>query len=161
MFAQGEAAFYINGDYRVVPLQDLNAELTMGFLPSLPDDSSGQARLCTSVDGAYAMLSSSPDFEGSQALLEYMATPEFGNAFSDIFGRLSPVPGTAPSSGLHVDIAAMAASASQANPIAAMGGGQPDVKAEFETLLQGVLGGQVSTDELFTKTQEAYLASRQ
>lgn len=159
MFAQGEAAIYINGDYRIKPLQELNPELDLGFLPSLPDSGS-QSRLCTFVDGAYAVMAESERLDDARKLLEYMASPDFGTAFAKTFSRLSPVPGTEPEDELHVALAEAIETSGVENLFIEIGGGQPDVKSEFENALQGVLGGQISADELFTKTQDAYRSSR-
>jgi len=160
MFAQGRAAMYINGDYRIKPLLDLNPKLQMDYLASLPE-ATGPVQLSTGVDGAYALMASSPRLEQARALLAWMATEEFGSAFATTFSRLSQVPGAKAEDPLHVKLAEEIATVGTENPFARLGGGNPDVKAEFENALQGVLGGQISADELFAKTQEAYQASRQ
>lgn len=159
MFAQGEAAMYINGDYRIKPLQELNADLRIGFLPSLPDSGAG-SRLCTFVDGAYAVMADSKHLDDARTLLAYLASPAFGTAFGQEFSRLSPVPGFQPEDDLHVRLAEAIKTSAAPNLLIEIGGGQPDVKAEFENALQGVLGGQLTADELFAKTQDAYRGSR-
>ncbi|WP_152360986.1 ABC transporter substrate-binding protein [Microlunatus speluncae] len=159
MFAQGEAAMYINGDYRIKPLLELNAKLNLGYLPSLPDSGSA-SRLCTFVDGAYAVLADSKHLDDAKKLLAYLASADFGTAFGQVFSRLSPVPGTKPEDDLHVKLADAIASSGTQNLFIEIGGGQPDVKSEFENALQGALGGQITADELFAKTQDAYRSSR-
>lgn len=155
MFAQGEAAFYINGDYRVKPLQDLAPDLNMGYIPSLPD-SGDEYRICTAVDGAYAVATDSPHLEDAKTLLTYMTTKEFGNAFAQEFARLGAVPGTASDDAVHKQLSKDIEKHSVVNVMQLIAGGQPDVKAEFENALQGVFSGQIDKDELFATTQKAY-----
>lgn len=155
MFAQGDAAFYINGDYRVEPLLDANPDLTLDYLPSLPD-SGDDYRLVNSLDGSYGVAAESPDLEDSKALLEYMTTQEFGTAFASIFSRISAVDGVEPEEELHRNLVEDIESHGITTVLQEIGGGEPDVKDEFENALQGALTGQIDQDEIFTIVQEAY-----
>ncbi|NED93915.1 extracellular solute-binding protein [Phytoactinopolyspora alkaliphila] len=154
MFAMGEAAMYINGDYRIAPLRELNPDLEMGIIPALPDSSSGEVKVSTWVDGAYAALADSENVEAARALLEFMSSQEFGQAFTEQFARTSPVPGTQAEDELiqslidlsdqgavptlfHIDLA----------------GGQPDTKEEFENALQGMYVGAIDADEVIETVQ--------
>lgn len=159
MFAQGKAGMYINGDYRIKPLEDMNADLKMGYLPSLPD-SGNASKICNFVDGAYAVMSNSKHLDDAKKLLAYMASPDFGTPFASTFARLSPVPGTKPEDPLHQQMAKAIESSGVENLFVELGGGQPDVKSEFENALQGVFSGQITADKLISTTQEAYQSSR-
>lgn len=158
MFATGKAAMYINGDYRIDPLLELNSELNMGFLPSLTD-SDGPSRLVTFLDSSFAASSGSKHLNEAKELLAYMATPEFGTAFSKEFGRMSPVAGVTASDELHQQMIDSAKENGTTYLIQELGGGQPDVKVEFENGLQGVFTGQITLDKLLTLTQNAYSAA--
>lgn len=157
MFAQGDAAFYINGDYRVEPLLDANPDLKLDYLPSLPD-SGDEHRLVNALDGSYGVAADSPDLEDARTLLEYMTTQEFGTAFANIFSRISAVDGVEPEDDLHRNLAEDIESHGITTVLQEVGGGEPDVKAEFENALQGALTGQIDQDEIFTIVQEAYEA---
>lgn len=155
MFAQGEAAMYINGDYRIKPILDLNPDLDLAYLPSLPDSGDG-ARLCNFVDGAYSIHTNSDRLDDSRTLLAWMASADFGNAFAATFARLSPVPGAKAEDELHVQLAQDVEERGVANLTMLISGGEPSPKSEFENALQGVLGGQIQLDDLLTTTQAAY-----
>jgi raffinose/stachyose/melibiose transport system substrate-binding protein len=155
MFAQGDCAFYINGDYRIAPLLEVNGDLNLDYLPTLPD--SGDAfRLCNAIDGSYALAAESPDLEDAKKLLAYMTTTEFGTEFANIFGRLSAVEGTQPEDDIHQRLVEDIASSGARNLLQELGGGEPDIKSEFENALQGALTGQIDRSEIFTTTQSAY-----
>lgn len=157
MFAQGDAAFYINGDYRVEPLLDANPDLKLDYLPSLPD-SGDEYRLVNALDGSYGVAAESPDLEDARKLLEHMATQEFGTAFANIFSRISAVEGVEPEDGLHRKLVEDIQGHGITTVLQEIGGGEPDVKAEFENALQGALAGQIDQEEIFTIVQEAYEA---
>jgi raffinose/stachyose/melibiose transport system substrate-binding protein len=156
MFAVGDAAMYINGDYRIAPLRELNPELEMGVIPALPGDAGDEARLSTWVDGAYAAVADAENVDAARALLEYMTTQEFGQAFAEAFTRTSPVPGVQVDDELvqslidqneqsgvptlfHIDLA----------------GGQPDTKEEFENALQGMYVDALGLDEVVETVQRS------
>jgi raffinose/stachyose/melibiose transport system substrate-binding protein len=156
MFANGDAAMYINGDYRIAPLRELNPDLEMGVIPALPDSPGDQAKLSTWVDGAYAAVAESDNVEAARALLSYMATQEFGQAFAESFTRTSPVPGVQVEDELvqhlielneqggvptlmHIDLA----------------GGQPDTKEEFENALQGLYVDAIGFDDVIDTVQRS------
>jgi hypothetical protein len=85
-----------------------------------------------------------------------MTTTEFGTEFANIFGRLSAVEGTQPEDDIHQRLVEDIASSGARNLLQELGGGEPDIKSEFENALQGALTGQIDRSEIFTTTQSAY-----
>lgn len=157
MFSGGQAGFYINGDYRIVPLKAAAKDLTIDYLPSFAPEGSDY-RLSYAVDGAYAMASDSPHKDDCTKLLTYMATPEFGTAFSKSFGRMSAVPGTTPADDLHTRLTADINDHGLVNVLVDLGGGQPDPQSEFENAMQGVFSGQAQPATITSSLQKAYEA---
>ena len=155
MFAVGEAAMYINGDYRIEPLLDLNPDLQMGVIPSLPDEN-GDALLTTWVDGSYAAYADTEHPEEVRQLLSYMTTTEFGEAFSSEFNRTSPVEGVEADDELRAQLIELTeASSTPYLVLTDFSGSQPDTKEEFENALQGMYVGELDIDEVVDTAQRS------
>ncbi|WP_166355127.1 ABC transporter substrate-binding protein [Phytoactinopolyspora limicola] len=156
MFAVGDAAMYINGDYRIAPLRELNPDLRMGIIPALPDTPDGQPQVSTWVDGAYAAVAGSDNVEAAERLLAFMATHEFGQAFAENFARTSPVPGVQVDDELVQSLIDLNETGSVPTLMHIdLAGGQPDTKEEFENALQGMYVDAIDLDEVIATVQRS------
>jgi raffinose/stachyose/melibiose transport system substrate-binding protein len=156
MFATGEAAIYINGDYRIAPLRELNPELDMGIIPALPDSSTGQAQVSTWVDGAFAAVADSENVDAAKALLSFMTTNEFGAEFANSLTRSSAIPGVQVEDPLYQELLGLTENGAVPTLMHVdLAGGQPDTKEEFENALQGMYVGELEPDDVVDTVQRS------
>lgn len=94
-FALGKAAFIIDGIFDTAEIDQVNPNLNYGqmLVPS-PD---GQApKIDWYVDGNISMnakISNPAEQAAAQKVIKFTATKQFGDAFSDIAGEISPIAG--------------------------------------------------------------------
>jgi len=94
-FALGKAAFIIDGIFDTAEINQVNPNLNYGqeLVPS-PD---GQTpKIDWYVDGNISMnakIGNAAEKAAAQKVIKFTATKQFGNAFSDIAGEISPIAG--------------------------------------------------------------------
>ena len=155
MFATEEAAMIIHGDFQLDTILDLNPDLDVGVVPSLPDDD-GEALLTTWVDGSYAAYADTDHPEEARQLLAYMTTQEFGEAFTNLLNRTSPVPGVEADSELRRELIEL--TAEQSTPyliLTDFAGSSPNTKEEFENALQGMYVGELEVGDVEDTAQRS------
>ena len=96
MFYTNQAAMYINGSYRLETFENTAPDLNIGILPSFANEKGGETPLVTWVDGSYAVVKASKHQEEAKKFMEFMASKEFGQMFSDDLARISAIPGVEP-----------------------------------------------------------------
>lgn len=94
-FALGKAAFIIDGIFDTAQINQVNPNLNYGqeLVPS-PDGQS--SKIDWYVDGNISMnakIGNAAEKAAAQKVIKFTATKQFGNAFSDIAGEISPIAG--------------------------------------------------------------------
>lgn len=95
LFTSGRAAMYPGGSFELAFFQDQNPDLDLGVfaVPPPPDAVVDQAMTPGWVDASWGVNADSPHQEEALELVEWMATPEFGQMVSDELKQLSPAEG--------------------------------------------------------------------
>ncbi|PRX95695.1 ABC transporter substrate-binding protein [Allonocardiopsis opalescens] len=108
LFTSGEAAMYPGGAYELAPFQQANPELEIAFFdaPPAPDAAVDHALTPGFSDGSYGVNAASANQEAAIELVQWMATEEFGQLFSDELRQISTVPGVTPADPLLADMSA-------------------------------------------------------
>jgi len=92
-FATGQAAMVLDGIWSVRAYLEINKDLKVGTF-MVPAETKGAAqRIYAFVDGGYAMNSASKNKEAALKVLNYTASKEFGQLYTDTFGEISGYPG--------------------------------------------------------------------
>lgn len=154
MFFTGEAAMYINGDYRLATFESTAPDMAIGVIPGLAESEGTDPLVTTWVDGSYAAVKNTEHEEEARLFLEFLASPEFGQIFTDEVNRLSAVDGVQPS---H-EIVKQISEAAELNPtpylmLVHYGTGEPTTKTTFENALQGLYMDAIDIDGLIEETQ--------
>ena len=97
MFAFGQAGMLIGGSYELGILEQLNPELNVGAFP-VPGLQAGEGRISYYVDGSYGINAASPNQEAALKFIQFLASQEYGQMFSDELQQISAVPGVTPTS---------------------------------------------------------------
>lgn len=98
LFASGRAAMFPGGVWEVAAFRAQAPGLELGIFNVPPPPGAAVDRTLTPgfVDGSFGVSARTPRREAARELLAWMATPEFGQAFSDRLVQISPVPGVVP-----------------------------------------------------------------
>lgn len=114
LFTSGQAAAFPGGIWELAVFSTANPDLDMGIfnVPPPPGAAVQETLVPGYVDGSFGVSAASPDKEAALDLVRWMATPEFGQAFTDELRQISAVPGVEPSD----ELLAQALTAHLANP---------------------------------------------
>ncbi|HET7626826.1 MAG TPA: extracellular solute-binding protein [Bacillales bacterium] len=151
----GKAAMYINGDYRLSEFHEKAPDLPVDVIPAL-ETQNGKAPVTAWVDSSYAVVKKSEHVEEAKVFMEFLASKQFGQMFSDTFARVSAVSGVSPEQPIIKKISQ--ASDKATTPylmLVHFTGGSPSTKTTFENALQGMYTGQVTIDQVIQETQQS------
>lgn len=98
LFTSGKAAMYPGGGYELAPFRTANPDLKIGSFDAPPAPGAVVDHPLTPgfADGSYGVNAASDNKDAAVKLVQWMATEEFGQAFADELGQISPVPGVEP-----------------------------------------------------------------
>ncbi|PSK92333.1 carbohydrate ABC transporter substrate-binding protein (CUT1 family) [Murinocardiopsis flavida] len=98
LFTSGKAAMYPGGGYELAPFRAADPDLKIGSFDAPPAPGAVIDHPLTPgfADGSYGVNAASGNKEAATKLVEWMATKEFGSAFSKELGQISAVPGVTP-----------------------------------------------------------------
>ena len=98
LFTDGRAAMITTGSWDLAFFKDQNPDLNVDILPVPVDESWASDKPLTPgfVDGGYALTKNSAQKEAATELLNWMATPEFGELFAKNVKQISAVNGVVP-----------------------------------------------------------------
>ncbi len=153
MFAFGQAGMLIGGSYELGILKQLNPELNVGAFP-VPGDAPGEGRISYYVDGSYGINAASPHQEEALAFIEFLASQEYGQMFSDELQQISAVPGVTPTSEeLSEIVGLMNDVGTPYLMLTAFRFGQPSGSTLLQNEMQAVLAGDQEVSDAVTNIQ--------
>ncbi|WP_298329811.1 extracellular solute-binding protein [Haloactinopolyspora sp.] len=114
LFTSGQAAMFPGGVWELAVFAQANPDLELGIfnVPPPPQAAVSETLVPGYLDGSFGVSANSPNQEAALDLVRWMATPEFGQAFTDELRQISAVPGVEPSD----ELLAQALDAYLANP---------------------------------------------
>jgi raffinose/stachyose/melibiose transport system substrate-binding protein len=100
LFTSGKAATFPGGIWEVAGFEAANPKLDVGIfnVPPAPGATAAETLVPGYVDGSFGVSAKSPNKKAAEDLVRWMATKEFGQAFSDELTQISGVPGVEPKS---------------------------------------------------------------
>ncbi len=154
LFYAEEAAMYINGDYRLETFENNIPDIPIGVITGFKEDAE-EPLVMDWVDSSYGVVEGTEHEEEALKFMEFMASQEFGQTFSDSLSRVSAVDGV---TATH-EIVQQVTEASEANStpylmLVHYGEGSPTSKTIFEDGLQGMYLGEITKEDLLEQTQE-------
>jgi raffinose/stachyose/melibiose transport system substrate-binding protein len=157
LFTSGQAAMFPGGVWELAVFAQANPDLELGiFNVPPPAGAAVQEPLVPGfVDGSFGVSAQSAHQEASIDLVRWMATPEFGQAFTDELRQISAVPGVEPSD----EILAQALDAYLENPspyvtYAYFSGGEPTAWDLASEGLSDLVLGSSSAEEAANHIQQ-------
>lgn len=157
LFTSGQAAAFPGGVWELAVFSQANPELELGIfnVPPPPGAAATETLVPGYVDGSYGVSAKSPDKEAALKLVNWMASPEFGQAFTEQLRQISAVPEVVPTD----ELLAEALEAYTANPspyvtYAYFSSGEPTAWDLASEGLSKYVLGQSSAQEAATHIQQ-------
>jgi len=145
LFGNGQAAMFPGGAWELALIRQNAPDIQLGVFSMPADDSGNAAPTWGYEDGSIAISANTKHPQEALELLRWMATPEFGQAFSDEVQQLSSVKGTTPTDPLLAEMA----SNYSTNPVPMVwvanyfGGAAPAPAATLGAMLANLLVDQI------------------
>jgi raffinose/stachyose/melibiose transport system substrate-binding protein len=98
LFAFEQAGMFAAGSYELGNMASLNPLLRIGSFAVPADDAATPSAISFYVDGSYGINANSLHQEAALRFIEFLASQEFGQMFTDELQQISAVPGTQPTS---------------------------------------------------------------
>jgi raffinose/stachyose/melibiose transport system substrate-binding protein len=142
----------IGGSYELGNMRNLNPDLRVGSFAMPAED--GPGLVSYYVDGSYGINAASPHQDAAMRFIEFLASQEFGQMFTDTLSQISAVPGTAPTSAALAGMVEMMNT--QGTPylmLTAFRFGQPSGSTLLQNEMQAVMGDTKTVDEAVANIQ--------
>lgn len=92
-FANGLTAVLLDGIWSVRAYLEINKDLKIGTFMVPPAKKGDPQRIYAFLDGGYALNAASKNKEAALKILNFAASKEFGQIYTDTFGEISAYPG--------------------------------------------------------------------
>ncbi|MNV39558.1 Bacterial extracellular solute-binding protein [compost metagenome] len=140
---------YIMGDFDAGVIESQNPDLHFDVFPVPPQSAGGSPTVTTYVDGSFGVNANSKHKEEAKKFLEFAASQEFGNLFSNEMKRVSPVPGVSVSDPVVAKFAEYANTISTPYVLLAnFGVGNPTTKVTMENDMQALFFDKMTADKV-------------
>ena len=106
LFINEMAAMFPGGSWEAGYFQAQNPDLELGVF-AVPAKGTDERLTSWFVDGSWAATTSADDPEAALELVDWLGSPEFGQAFTDELSQISPIEGVTPSDELLAEIVSM------------------------------------------------------
>jgi raffinose/stachyose/melibiose transport system substrate-binding protein len=154
LFAFEQAGMLIGGSYELGNMRSLNPDLRIGSFAIPGDDASAPSCISYYVDGSYGINANSANQDAALRFIQFLASQEFGQMFTDELQQISAVPGTQPTSPALAGMVEMMNE--QGTPylmLTAFRFGQPSGSTLLQNEMQAAMAGDKTVDEAVTNIQ--------
>jgi len=93
LFTSGMAAMFAGGSYEIANFRKMNPDIELGVFAAPGLTAEDEKLVAIYFDGGYAINSKSPNQEAALKFVNYLASPEFGQAFANSLNNISTIPG--------------------------------------------------------------------
>jgi raffinose/stachyose/melibiose transport system substrate-binding protein len=154
LFAFEQAGMLIGGSYELGNIAQLNPDLRIGSFPVPADTADGETCISFYVEGSYGINANSPHQEEALRFIQFLASHEFGQMFTDELQQISAVPGTVPTSQALAEMVELMNE--QGTPylmLTAFRFGQPSGSTLLQNEMQAVMAGDKAVAEAVANIQ--------
>lgn len=154
LFAFEQAGILVGGSYELGNMAQLNPDLRIGSFAVPADDASVPKCISFYVDGSYGINAASQHQEEALRFIEFLASQEYGQMFTETLQQPSAVPGTVPTSPALAEMVEMMNE--YGTPylmLTAFRFGQPSGSTLLQNEMQAVMGGDKTVAEAVTNIQ--------
>ena len=154
LFAFEQAGMFVAGSYELGNMAQLNPDLRIGSF-AVPGDAAGDPS-CISyyVDGSSGINANSPNQEAALRFIQFLASQQFGQMFTEELQQISAVPGTVPTSeALAGMVEMMNEKGTPYLMLTAFRFGQPSGSTLLQNEMQAVMAGDKTVADAVTNIQ--------
>ena len=154
LFAFEQAGMFAAGSYELGNMASLNPLLRIGSFAVPADDAATPSAISFYVDGSYGINANSLHQEAALRFIEFLASQEFGQMFTDELQQISAVPGTQPTSeALAGMVEMMNEKGTPYLMLTAFRFGQPSGSTLLQNEMQAVMAGDKSVADAVVNIQ--------
>jgi raffinose/stachyose/melibiose transport system substrate-binding protein len=154
LFAFEQAGMFAAGSYELGNMASLNPLLRIGSFAVPADDAATPSAISFYVDGSYGINANSPHQAEALRFIEFLASQEFGQMFTDELQQISAVPGTQPTSeALAGMVEMMNEEGTPYLMLTAFRFGQPSGSTLLQNEMQAVMAGDKTVADAVTNIQ--------
>jgi raffinose/stachyose/melibiose transport system substrate-binding protein len=153
LFAFEQAGMFAAGSYEIGNMRNLNPDLRIGSF-AVPGDMAGESCISFYVDGSYGINANSANQEAALRFIQFLASQEFGQMFTDELQQISAVPGTRPTGEALARMVEL--KNEQGTPylmLTAFRFGQPSGSTLLQNEMQAVMAGDKTVADAVTNIQ--------
>jgi raffinose/stachyose/melibiose transport system substrate-binding protein len=158
-FFTEQAAMYIGGSFESAFFQEQNQELEIGVFPAPAPEGMDTPYVGTWADGSYGVNANADNEQAALELVQFMASEEFGNMFTNSLAQISPIPGVQADPN-EVPVLSQFVTMVEENPttpyimLVGFRWEQPTGSVALQNALQGMMQGDLSPQEVAQNVQD-------
>lgn len=154
MFINEMAAHFIGGSWEAGYFKSQNPDLDYWIFPG-PVANKGDARyVSTFADGSYGISSATKHLDAAVKFINFTATAEYGQYFTDKLLQLSPVPGVVPQAPFLNKVLELNQTATPYIMLVGFRYQQPTGSTLIQSALQGMMDGKITSKEVVEEVQK-------
>ncbi|HEV7346445.1 MAG TPA: extracellular solute-binding protein [Devosia sp.] len=158
LFSSGMAAMFVGGSYELATFKSQNPDIELGVFAA-PGETAEDAKLVgLYFDGGYAINAASPNKEAAFKFLNYLASPEFGQAFANTLNNISTVPGVTFDNPLLAEVNELNQSSIPYLMLAHFRYGEPSGSVLIQGEMQKLFAGETTPEAIGTALTEGLTA---
>lgn len=157
-FYTEQAAMFVGGSFEATFFQEQNPELDIGVFPAPPQEDDDPVYIGTWADGSFGVNKSTNHQDAALKLVKFLASPEFGQPFTNMLGQISPVPGVKPNPEKVPVLSKFTNMLSEYEPtpyimLVGFRWEKPSGSVVLQNSLQGLMQGGMTSEEVAEKVQ--------
>jgi raffinose/stachyose/melibiose transport system substrate-binding protein len=155
LFYNEQAAMYIGGAWEIGGFKRENPSIEFDIFPGPPEAAGETAYISGFCDGSYGMNKDTAHPAAAVEFLKFIASPEFGQRFSDLLAQLSTVPGVDPKDPQQKKFIELSENSTPYVMLVGFRWEEPSGSVVLQSNLQEMFQGTMSPEEVAAKVQEA------
>ncbi len=148
LFINEQAAMFAGGTWEIANFRSQNPDLAFEIMPSPAPEAGADRYVSTFFDGGFALTSVSEQEEAGLALLNYMATPDFGNQLVSLLGNISPIEGVEFTDPMIAEVAALNQTAVSYLMLVHFRYEEPSGSVLLQQAVQRMMAGEATPEEV-------------
>jgi raffinose/stachyose/melibiose transport system substrate-binding protein len=148
MFINGEAAMFMGGSWENGSFKAQNPDLKFSIFAFPPDVAGDPAYTSTFSDGSYGLVADSDNKDAATAVLNFMASPDFAQAFADKLGWPPAREGITPNDPVLQEMVAMQANSTPYLTLVGFRWNTPTASEILQAGIIEVIEGNRTPDDL-------------